>query len=525
MVCMTLWDFVSGVLFGIVVSCTSGRASLPLLVCSCATSPPHTLHNVPHNVPPTPPTCNPPPPTPGIVFVVQTSHSRSIRALYTGDSALSTVRRPSAQRAYVREVAKQTVVLKLQGHLFFGTITQVEARIRALLTSPSWRHNPVRFLIVDLSLVAGVDLSAAEAFLRVQRLLAARGVIFVLCGAAAVESVRRALEGVELFGEEGVETFGGLNEALECECHGSVCCVCVFVCFFFGGWLSLFRWLTVTVSFRWLAVSVVAGWLSRACVCMRFGCADACFFFFSFRCTGTENAYLKAWLMSRKNEGGRGDAIAFPGRHELPLQLAESIENSPRRAHLRDAGGRIFSSGATNPDPEHPLHGEPYETLLRAFSSHGPVDPAIYRPLLPYLTRVAAPAGELLFTQGEPSDALYLIQAGVLRASYRFGSGLGSGSGSEPSAAGASADADACVTVEESMVAGTLAGELSAVSGTTRNATVVVERDAVLWRLGTEDLRRLENERPELARAFVRLILKSAKVDYDTLIAALAARQ
>jgi len=79
--------------------------------------------------------------------------------------------------------------------------------------------------------------------------------------------------------------------------------------------------------------------------------------------------------------------------------------------------------------------------------------------------------------------------------------------------------------IEESMVAGTLAGELSAVSGTARNATAVVERDAILWRLGTDDLQRLEEDEPTLARAFMRLILKSAKVDYDILIAALAARQ
>jgi len=75
------------------------------------------------------------------------------------------------------------------------------------------------------------------------------------------------------------------------------------------------------------------------------------------------------------------------------------------------------------------------------------------------------------------------------------------------------------------MVAGTVAGELSAISGTTRNATVVVERDAVLWRLGMDDLQRLEIEHPTSARLFIRLILKTAKIDYDILIGALAARQ
>ncbi|KAJ3491948.1 hypothetical protein NLJ89_g11288 [Agrocybe chaxingu] len=71
MVCMTVWDFVIGVLFGIIVSC--------------------------------------------FFFVVQNSQLRSIRAMYTGDLAMSAVRRPSLQRAYIREVSKQTTILRLQG--------------------------------------------------------------------------------------------------------------------------------------------------------------------------------------------------------------------------------------------------------------------------------------------------------------------------------------------------------------------------------------------------------------------------
>lgn len=51
----------------------------------------------------------------GFFFVVQNSQLRSIRAIYTGDLAMSAVRRPSLQRAYIREVSKQTTILRLQG--------------------------------------------------------------------------------------------------------------------------------------------------------------------------------------------------------------------------------------------------------------------------------------------------------------------------------------------------------------------------------------------------------------------------
>lgn len=43
----------------------------------------------------------------GFFFVVQNSKRQCIRALYYGDTAMSTVRRPSAHRQYIREVACQ----------------------------------------------------------------------------------------------------------------------------------------------------------------------------------------------------------------------------------------------------------------------------------------------------------------------------------------------------------------------------------------------------------------------------------
>lgn len=191
MVCMSLWDFVIGVLFGIVVCC--------------------------------------------FFFVVQNSRRRSVRAMFSGQSAMSAVRRPSAHRDYIREVAKQTIVLRLQGShslyppsqrsvhplilgfLFFGTITQVEEAVRDLVEPARLRQHPLRFLVIDLSLVAGVDMSAAEAFVRIQRLLYASDVTMVFCGFEPDSSIGHALRSVELLDEEGVELFRNFNDAMECE--------------------------------------------------------------------------------------------------------------------------------------------------------------------------------------------------------------------------------------------------------------------------------------------------------------------
>ncbi|EPQ53294.1 hypothetical protein GLOTRDRAFT_79414 [Gloeophyllum trabeum ATCC 11539] len=385
MVVMTVWDFVMGVLFGIVVSC--------------------------------------------FFFVLQNSQRRSIRSLHTGETVMSTVRRPSAHRAYIREVSKQTTILRMQGFLFFGTIAHVEETIRDLVDGPRWARTPVRFLVLDFTLVAGVDMSAAEAFMRIQRLLHAKQIVLVLCGFTTESPVGRSLRNVGLLQESGVEAFSTLNDALE--------------------------------------------WM--------------------------ENAYLRTWFSAQKEER---DPIALPGRQDVDLGFHHSLSSSPRRSQLADIGNRTIARDHSI--DSRPTQQEPYDTLVKAFASYGDVDKELFSKLVPYLERLPVPEGHVLFQQGDEPDGLYIIEAGILRATYKFTD---------------------FTLIEESMVPGTLAGELSALSGETRNATVVVERQAILWRLSTENLQRLEVENPHLASSFTKLVLKAAKTDYDILLASLAARQ
>lgn len=128
--------------------------------------------------------------------------------------------------------------------------------------------------------------------------------------------------------------------------------------------------------------------------------------------------------------------------------------------------------------------------MLKAFSSYATeLDESFYTQLVPYLKQVVVPGGHVLFSQGDEPDGLYLIEHGVMRAIYRF-------------------KVDHAQPVEESMVSGTLAGELSALSKTPRNATVTAERECVLWMLSLSELDRLEREQPDVAKTFIKLILK-----------------
>ena len=108
------------------------------------------------------------------------------------------------------------------GFLFFGTITHVEESIRSLIEGPSWQNNPVQFLVLDLAHVAGVDMSSAEAFVRIHRLLAAKYVTLVFCGFKIDSPVGKALRSVDVLGTDGVELFSTFNDAIECM-YGESC--------------------------------------------------------------------------------------------------------------------------------------------------------------------------------------------------------------------------------------------------------------------------------------------------------------
>ncbi|KAG6889464.1 hypothetical protein C0995_000991 [Termitomyces sp. Mi166 len=344
---MTVWDFVTGVLCGII-------ASFFLIIARQ-----------------------------GFFFVVQNSRRRSIRSLHMGENAMSAVRRPSVQRAYLREASKQTTILKLQGFLFFGTISHVEDTIRKIVDGPGWHDNPISFLILDLTLVAGVDMSSSGAFVRMHRFLSAKAVTMVFCGFSGESAVAKALESVHVLDADNVEHFPTFNDAME--------------------------------------------W--------------------------TENVYLGVWYKAQKYE----------------------------------ATSTVFENYNITDSQEYP--GEPLNTLIKAFSSYGDIDLDLFQPMTNYLEHLSFPEDHVLWKQGDPPDGLYIIESGVLRASYNF--------------------ADHVQHVEESMVPGTVAGELSALSALPRNATVVVERAVTLWKLSTENIARLEVEEPKLARYFLRLVFKS----------------
>ncbi|CDU25315.1 uncharacterized protein (N-terminal fragment) [Sporisorium scitamineum] len=429
---MTYWDFVIGILAGIIIACC--------------------------------------------FFVVQTSRRKTVRAIFDGSVARSTVRRHMIQRHFLDEVGTQTQIIKLQGFLFFGTINSVEDLIRRALDIAAWNQNPIRFLIVDYTLVSGVDFSAAEAFLRINRLLMAKDVLLVFCGLNPDSDVGVALRSVDLWADrsENLEVFANLNEALE--------------------------------------------W--------------------------TENEYLRGMyassLMAAKAFGqasmAEAGGLTVPDQKRKPaFVLDHSFENSPRRHHLHEAAKTAVRSERTTPIseivPAWPLtgneergegegegeggetatkpvlHAQPFPLLnitFRAYLDRHTPEQEFFSSLVPYFTLLRKNRGDVLWNRGDPADAVYLIESGIIKARYDF--------------------PQEQYEINEAMLAGTIAGELTFLSRKERNTTAYADTDVKLWMLDQESLRRMNSEVPRSYQCFVEILLRVAGDEQESLMSYLVSR-
>ncbi|BGP52976.1 hypothetical protein JCM8202v2_000533 [Rhodotorula sphaerocarpa] len=392
---MTIWDFTIGLAVGLILACVS--------------------------------------------FVILSSRRRAIRSILNGEVVQSCVRRHPNQSSFLKDAGRQIRIIKLQGFLFFGTISNVEIAVRKILDGANWSKDPIRYLVVDFSAASGVDFSAAEAFVRMQRLLDERGVVLVLCGCPFDSEVGIALRSVGLWSDAAdgkVVVLENLNDALE-------------------------------------------------------------------HC---ENAFLRS-LYSRTFRppiapASSGNAIPITSQIEMPKadldSEFENVASSPRANHLRLAAKESITKSETS--PAHSNFQQPLPILLQSFKPYAPaLNEDYFFRLVPYFTKVAVPRGMSLWSVGTEPDAFYVIESGMLRALYILSDGSHS--------------------ISESMVAGTVAGELSFLSRTKRNTNVVAERDSVLWKMDVDAHERMGKELGwPTARKFEEMILKIAVAETEVLM-------
>ncbi len=114
-----------------------------------------------------------------ILFVVNYSRINVVKNALSGATYTSKVQRPPKHGRALRVHGHELFILQLQGFLFFGTANQLVERLRQRMGEAGLPA--VRYLMLDLRLVSGIDSSALLGFVKMRKLAEsqATGLIFV----------------------------------------------------------------------------------------------------------------------------------------------------------------------------------------------------------------------------------------------------------------------------------------------------------------------------------------------------------
>lgn len=293
-----------------------------------------------------------------LVYVVQTSRKTVIRAEFSGPVAESTVRRHPRHRNYLQKVGPQIRVVKLGGYLFFGSIVKVEKKVRAMVDAEAFAASPIRYLVVELTHVTGIDFSAAEAFGRMNRILHRREVKMAIAGVSLGGGIGKSLSMVGLFVESADDpsvpapkVYENLNGALE-----------------------------------------------------------AC-----------ENELLMVLTEKQKVAAKTGEdspPIPIPENSpDLPVSPFDGMVGSPRHDLLHQAATTTITE--TPPETKRWQNfKQPLPLLMQAFQELTDKDESFWFRAVPYFVKRQYTKGQMLYTRGDKPDGFYLLQSGILRAEY-----------------------------------------------------------------------------------------------------------
>jgi SulP family sulfate permease len=150
-----------------------------------------------------------------VLFIVSYSRISAVRHTLTGASLQSRMHRAPEQQALLRANGEQTIVLQLQGYLFFATANDLVARVHRRINAPGLPS--LRFVLLDFRQVIGADSTATQSLMRLQQLAQAQSVHLVIASLNAAIREQLARAG---FPEPGaaVELVPDLDRGLEwCE--------------------------------------------------------------------------------------------------------------------------------------------------------------------------------------------------------------------------------------------------------------------------------------------------------------------
>jgi SulP family sulfate permease len=131
-----------------------------------------------------------------VLFAINYGRIDLIHEIDFGTTYRSNVDRPANELEILVESADQVQILRLNGFVFFGTASGLLERIRKRVETGS-----LRFLVIDMRRVTGVDASGVLAFLKIEQLARSNDIGLVVAGAP--DSVRGQLRRGGVAASEG----------------------------------------------------------------------------------------------------------------------------------------------------------------------------------------------------------------------------------------------------------------------------------------------------------------------------------
>ncbi|KAJ3008097.1 hypothetical protein HKX48_008773 [Thoreauomyces humboldtii] len=360
-----------------------------------------------------------------VFFVVMYARRSVIRATYTGSQLRSTVHRLYRQQYFLDQVGEQIHIIKLQGFMFFGTINQLDVNIAVSLENDS----RIRYIVLDFSLIYGIDYSALESFHRIKRTLRERHIHLVFAGLTVVGKTL-AQSGIfdeeEEDGEILVHAFEDVNESLE-----------------------------------WCENQLLVTYYRRMAV--KDGAVEA---------------------------SETRDIPKRPSRRLSKLDDASAgLGVTPRQKQVHQAASLVLTDAPAPPQ----ISTEtflPVALLLQAFSEPGDYDPELLHFCEGKFERLEVKKDAVLWIPGEDPNELYVVHEGELVLVIKD---------NEAEAHGR----HGAMKVVETLLPGTMVGELELFSNRPRTCRLVAATDAVVWRLSKQSCDELAEANPKLMLKFV----------------------
>ena len=126
-----------------------------------------------------------------VLFAINYGRTELVHEVEFGPTYRSNVDRPPGEREALRTLGESVQILRVSGFVFFGTASGLLERIRKRVEGGS-----LRFLLVDLRRVTGMDSSAVMSFRKVAQLAQTNGFELVFTGVPEQVTTRLARGGV-----------------------------------------------------------------------------------------------------------------------------------------------------------------------------------------------------------------------------------------------------------------------------------------------------------------------------------------